>query len=253
MKEVDSNITGFVRRTGRLFRNRREHINCESAQNLMSPFIDSMATRDEVHRLELHLSACEPCQRQLQSFISVRSLLTRVEQPAIPADRMLDTRVKLSQERHSNYIEKLENRISDVLKPIALPAIAGVSLTMLFFGVLLGAMISNTTVMAHDRVSAVSAPVERVPGLFQPVRTTNLTMIRFAGSDDLKFDEPLMIETHVGDTGRVLEYRIISGLETPEVHRFVREQLSLATFTPATAFGRPVDSKIILSFVAVRS
>jgi hypothetical protein len=222
---------------------------CKAAQELMSPFIDSMTTAAEVDKLKAHLSACEPCQRQLQSFISVRSFLVRSEQPPVPVDLVLDTRVKLSQERHSNYAERLENRLSDILRPIAIPAIAGVSLTMLFFGVLLGAMISNTTVMAHDRVTTDI----HTPGLYKPVRTTNLTMIRFAGSDDLKFDEPLMIETHVDDTGRVLEYRIISGLETPEVHRFVREQLSLAMFTPATAFGRPVDSKIILSFVAVKS
>ena len=224
-------------------------VTCKMAKELMSPFIDSMGTTEEIETLQLHLSECAPCQRQLQSFISVRNLLVRTEQPPIPADFVLSTRVKLSQERHSNYIERLENRFSDIVKPIAVPAIAGVSLTMLFFGVLLGAMISNTTVMAHDRVT----PDLHNSGFYRPVRTSNLTMIRFAGSDDLKFEEPLMIETHVDDTGRVLEYRIISGQETPEIHKFVREQLSLATFTPATAFGRPVDSKIILSFVAVKS
>jgi hypothetical protein len=250
MKEEHSSMTNFIRRTKDMLRGQDEHLACDAAQALMSPFIDSMATAAEVQKLQIHLSACEPCQRQLQSFISIRSLMVRTERPQIPVDLVLDTRVKLSQERHSNYMERLENRISDVLKPIAIPAIAGVSLTMLFFGVLLGAMISNTTVMAHDRVSTSDA---RVRGLYQPVRTSNLTMIRFAGSDDLKFDEPLMIETHVGDTGRVLDYVIISGQETPEVRRFVREQLSLAMFTPATAFGRPVDSKIILSFVAVKS
>jgi hypothetical protein len=223
---------------------------CKSAQELMSPFIDSMATPEEVEKLQLHLSTCEPCRRQLQSFISIRSLLTRTERREIPSDLVLQTRVRLSQERHTNYAERLENRISDLVRPIAIPAIAGVSLTMLFFGVLLGAMISNTTVMAHDRVSTVG---EHTTGLYKPVRTSNTTMIRFAGSDDLKFDEPLMIETHVDDTGRVLEYRIISGQDSPEVQRFVREQLSLAMFTPATAFGKPVDSKIILSFVAVKS
>jgi len=223
---------------------------CKTAQELMSPFIDSMATPAEIEKLQLHLSACEPCKRQLQSYISMRGLLARTERCPIPTDLVLQTRVKLSQERHTNYLERFENRISDIVGPIAIPAIAGVSLTMLFFGVLLGALISNTTVMAHDAVSSASL---RTAGLYKPVRTSNMTMIRFAGSDDLKFDEPLMIETHVDDTGRVLEYRIISGQETPEVQRFVREQLSLAMFSPATAFGKPVDSKIILSFVAVKS
>ena len=237
MKGVRSGMTNSVQ-------------DCKAAQDLMSPFIDSMATPEEIQKLQLHLSVCEPCQRQLQSFISVRGLLARTERREIPTDLVLQARVRLSQERHSNYVERLENRISDIVRPIAIPAIAGVSLTMLFFGVLLGAMISNTTVMAHDRVSNGGI---HTTGLYKPVRTSNTTMIRFAGSDDLKFDEPLMIETHVDDTGRVLEYRIISGQETPEVHRFVREQLSLAMFTPATAFGKPVDSKIILSFVAVKS
>ena len=62
-----------------------------------------------------------------------------------------------------------------------------------------------------------------------------------------------MIETHVGDTGRVLDYKIISGPETPEVEKWIREQFSLAEFMPATSLLPPVDSKIILSFVLVKS
>jgi hypothetical protein len=251
MKELNSNITNLIRRTRKMF-NRPEDqvVTCDAAQELMSPFIDSMATPVETARLELHLNSCEPCQRQLQSFISIRNLLSRVEQPDLPEDHVLGTRVRLSQERNKNYLERLENRLGNILKPIAIPAIGGVSLTMLFFGVLLGTTISNTTVMAHDR----GADDKALVAIFKPVRTTNLTMIRFATSDKQTLtDEPLMIETHVDDMGKVLAYRIISGSETPEVARWVREQLSLAEFKPATAFGRPVDSKIILSFVAVKS
>ena len=60
-----------------------------------------------------------------------------------------------------------------------------------------------------------------------------------------------MIETHVGDDGRVIDYEIISGQQDPEVDKWVSELLYFAQFTPATAFGKPVDSRIILSFVAV--
>jgi outer membrane biosynthesis protein TonB len=62
-----------------------------------------------------------------------------------------------------------------------------------------------------------------------------------------------MIETGVDEDGHVTEYRIISGPQNAEVNRWIREVLSLAQFTPATAFGKPIGSKIILSFVAVRS
>jgi hypothetical protein len=223
-------------------------LSCDKAQELMSSFIDSMTTPDEGEALENHLFGCEPCQRQLQSFISLRSLLTRIEHPKLPEDLVLETRVKLSHARNENFLRQLETRVSNFLKPVAIPAFFGVSLTMLFFGILLGSLVSNTTVMAQDHVGSESRRV------FQPVRTTDPTMIWFAASNtDNKLDEPLMIETHVGDDGRVMDYQIISGPQNPELDRWLSKLLYFAKFTPATAFGKPVDSKIILSFVAVRS
>lgn len=223
-------------------------VTCSNAQSLMSPFIDSMCTSEEADCLQMHVSECEPCRRQLQSFISVRSLLARVESPAPPEDMVLETRVLLSHARNANYFEQWENRLANVLKPIAVPAVLGVSITMLFFGVLLGSLASQSTVMASDRFN--EAPVF---ALYKPVKTTGQTMMRFAVSEKMGTEEPLMIETHVGDDGKVLDYEIISGQESAEVRQWVREMLSTAKFTPATAFGRPVMSKIILSFVAVRS
>jgi hypothetical protein len=208
-----------------------------------------MCTSEDAQSLQVHVFQCDPCRRQLQSFISVRSLLARIESPAPPEDMVLETRVLLSRARNKNYIEQLENRIANVLKPIAVPAVLGVSLTMLFFGVLLGSLASQATVMASSGI------VNDVPvfALYKPVKTTGHTMMRFAVSEKQELDEPLMIETHVGDDGKVLDYEIISGQESPEVARWVREMLSTAKFTPATSFGKPVMSRIILSFVAVRS
>src|SRR3989449_8669932 len=221
---------------------------CSAAQKLMSPFIDSMVTPEEAERMEFHASNCGPCRRQLQSLISMRSLLARIDKPELPEDLVLETRVKLSHARNTNVLVRLENRLGIILKPIALPALLGVALTMLFFGVLLGSLATNSTVLAQSGIAE-----QPVFGLYKPVRTTEPTMIRFAVNDKNTWTDPLMIETHVGDDGKVIDYRIISGPETPEVNRWVREMLSLAAFTPATAFGRPVESKIILSFVAVRS
>ena len=178
----------------------------------------------------------------------MRSLLAGVDEPAVPEDMVLEARVKLSKARNKNVFTRLENRLGYWLKPIVVPAFFGVSLTMLFFGILLGTFASDSTVLAEGRPSD-----EPVFGLYQPVRTTDPTMMRFTSCDEQDLDEPLTIETQVGDEGRVIDYEVLSGPPSPEVNGWIRETLSLAQFTPATAFGRPVESKIILSFVAVRN
>jgi Putative zinc-finger len=221
---------------------------CIKIQKLMSPFIDSMVTAVEAETVHAHVSTCDPCRRQLQILISMRSLLTRMDMPAVPTDLVLASRVRLSQERNKNLLVKFETRFNNILKPLAIPVIFGVSLTTLCFGILLAALASNATAMAQSTVEE-----QPVFALYQPVRTTDPTMSRFASSKRQTWDEPLMIETGVDEDGRVTEYRIISGPQNAEVNRWIREVLSLAQFTPAIAFGKPVGSKIILSFVAVRS
>src|SRR5439155_10686049 len=219
---------------------------CATSKKLMSPFIDSMVTADEAERLQEHISFCEPCHRHLQSFISMRSLLARIETPALPEDMVLETRVRLSQERNKNVLARLENRFNYILKPMVVPVLLGVSLTMLLFGVLLGSLNSTSAVLAEGRLAE-----EPVFGLYKPVHTTDPNWIRFASSDKQNFDEPLTIETHVGNEGRVLDYHVLSGPSTPEVNGWIRQIVSLMKFTPATSFGKPVESKIILSFIAV--
>jgi hypothetical protein len=216
----------------------------------MSPFIDSMVSVQEAERVESHVAVCPPCQRQLQSYISMRSLVARIEAPPAPEDMVLETRVRLSHARNDNFLVRLENRLNNLLKPLVVPVLLGICMTMLLFGVLLGSFASQTAVLAADRIpdSFEDPPVYR---LFQPVRTVNPNWIRFAENDKQNFD--LTIETHVGNEGRVIDYQVLSGPEDEEVNSWIRQVLSLAQFTPATAFGKPVESRIILSFIAVRN
>ncbi len=88
---------------------------------------------------------------------------------------VLETRVRLSQARNTNLLVRLENRLNYLLKPMVVPVVLGVSLTMLFFGVLLGSLASTSTVLAQDRLTE-----EPVLGLFKPIHTTDPNWIRFA-------------------------------------------------------------------------
>src|SRR5436190_22373259 len=164
-------------------------LDCPSAQKLMSAFIDSMVTAAESESLEVHVTLCQACQRQLQSYKSMRSLLSRTERPLLPEDMVLETRVRLSQERNKNFRARFENRLSCVLKPLVIPALFGVSLTTLFFGILLGNLASDATVLAQDRLTE-----EPVFGLYKLVHTTDPTMWRFVSTDEQNLDKLLTIK-----------------------------------------------------------
>ena len=226
---------------------RSEGIGCGEAKSLMSPFIDSMASGDEVDRLETHVSVCAPCQRQLQSYISVKNLLLSADEPEVPVDLALRTRVQLSRERNPNYLLRFETKLSNVVGPIALPAIAGVFFTAVFFTILLGSLGAPEVIAADNSVP--DAPV-----LYRRVSVTDPTMTRFAGNGNGRYlEETLTVETHISDSGRVIDYEILSGPDNPQIDRWLRDLLYFAEFTPATVFGRPVGSRIILSFVGVTS
>jgi Putative zinc-finger len=221
---------------------------CSSIQKLMSPFIDCMVTAGEAELVESHLTACEPCQRQMQAYISVRNLVARIEAPPVPEDMVLETRVRLSHARNNNFLVRLENRLQNLFKPIVVPVLLGTSLTMLLFGVLLGSLTSGSTVLAQDHFDG-----QPLSPLFQPVHTDDPNWVRIASHDKQPLDEPLTIEAHVGREGRAIDYQVLHGPQSPEVNGWIRQVLSLAQFSPATAFGKPVESRIILSFVAVRN
>jgi len=225
-------------------------LKCSAAEKLMSPFIDSMSSPQEAERLEGHVAFCAPCRRQLQSLISMRSLVARIEAPELPEDMVLETRVRLSQARNKNVLVRLENRLNYLLKPMVVPTVLGVCVTMLFFGVLLGSLASNSTVLAQDRIAE-----EPVYGLYSPIHTTDPNWTRFAANGKKDLDEPLTIQTYVGNDGRVLDYQVLSKSDrtAPQMPDSIRQMLSLMHFTPASSFGRPVESTIILSFVAVRN
>ena|SRR5437867_536250 len=226
---------------------------CTSAQELLSPYIDSMTSPEEALHLESHLAECVPCQRQLKSFISLRDLLARLEPAEPPEDLVLDTRVKLSHARSRNYLDWFDTQLNNVLKPLAMPALFGVSLTMLFFGVLFGSLVSNSTVvLAQDLHGDAMPAVYEAVGSSDGNPQWNNPDVASLASTKKSLDGELTIAADISAYGRVIDYSIISGRKSPALDRWIKEVLSLAQFTPATAFGKPVNSTIILAFLDVR-
>jgi hypothetical protein len=218
------------------------NIKCSKARKLMSSYIDCMAEPEESRSLEFHLDTCEPCQRQLHSYISLRSMMASVEPVRPPEDLGLDTRVRLSHARSGGLFDRIEALMVNVLKPVVIPAVSGIALTVLSFSVLFGNIAMN--LQAQD--SSLLAMEE-------PVRITDQTMLSAPGNSGSDWLEPLSVKAKVDDVGRVYDIRIIGGSQTPAVKQWVRNLLYTAQFAPATRLGKPINSSTILTFVNVRS
>ncbi|MGZ4854159.1 MAG: energy transducer TonB, partial [Candidatus Angelobacter sp.] len=66
--------------------------------------------------------------------------------------------------------------------------------------------------------------------------------------NQLSLDSPVIIETYVDTSGRVENFRIISGRDDEEVRAQLNRALLFTIFVPAQSFGRPVPGKAIMSF-----
>jgi|GEM_PF-1552536 len=223
------------------------NIQCSKAQKLMSPYIDSMAEPEESERLESHLETCEPCRRQLQSYISMRSMMASIEPVRPPADLVLDTRVQLSHARsirNGGRFDRLEALLINVLKPVAIPAVSGIAITVLSFGVLFGHLALNVS------AESLQSDVQIVE---EPVRATDQTLLTGMGNGGSDLGETVSVQADVADTGRVYGITIIGGAKSPAVKRWINNLLYPAQFLPATRLGKPVNSRTILTFVNVRS
>jgi hypothetical protein len=229
------------------------NISCDAAMELMSPFIDSMVTPEEAECLREHLFDCAPCARQLQCFVSLRNLMAGSEPIPVPEDLQLDIRVKLSRERLPNARDRWQARIDNILKPLAVPAVTGVAVTLLGFVVLLGVLVSPRSVHAKAPSQLnVLLTEDRLVSTYEPARTTAPTVRRFSRTMSPKMDQAVSVQTDLSETGLVTDYTVISGKSSPDVDQWLQEVLLLAQFRPATIWGSPVPSRVILSFVNVR-
>jgi len=210
----------------------------------MSPYIDSMTEPEECDQLESHLASCEACQRQLQSYKSLRSMIARIEPAEPPADLVLDTRVRLSHARAGNWYDRAEIIFNNVLKPVMMPAVSGIALTALSFGLLIGNLGLNLRLQSADSEIAV---------LEQPVGVTDPTLIPLVSSAVTDSNEPVSLQISFSRFGQVLDFKVIGGAQTLLVKRKITNLLFPARFIPATRNNESVPSITIFSFVNVRS
>jgi hypothetical protein len=210
---------------------------CTEAQPLLSSYLDRAVSGTEMHEISGHLEQCAECQKDyvlLENAHEVVSLLGR-RQP--PSDLALKIRVAISNERSRSslgWFQRYALRLENAFRGLMFPATAGVVSAVIFFGVLI-VLLVPAQVSANDDVPSTFYTPPRLQLSEYPENQLNL-------------DSPVVIETYVDATGRVENYRVISGRDDPAIREQLNRALLFTIFIPAQSFGHPVSGKAIMSF-----
>jgi hypothetical protein len=199
--------------------------------------LDRAVSGTEMHEVSGHLDHCAECQQEYVLLENTRSLVSSLGRRQPPSDLALKIRVALSNSRSRTslgWLQRYGLRLENAFRGFMFPATAGVLSAVVFFGVLI-VLLVPAQVSANDDVPSTFYTPPRLQLSEYPETQLNL-------------DSPVVIETYVDASGRVENYRIISGRDDEEVREQLNRALLFTIFAPAQSFGHPVPGKAIMSF-----
>ena len=211
-------------------------MDCKQAKSMFSIYLDGAVSGHEMRAISAHLEGCGTCHTSYLSLQRTQTLLSSLPSRKAPSDLPLRLKLAIHQERSNSAVRALQNlglRFEHALNNFMLPATAGLVTAVIMFGVLIGCF-------------ALPQVANDIPtSLYTPPRLT-------AGPYAIEgIDGPVLIEASVDSSGRVLDYRILSGHDSDRLRMKIDNALIFTTFEPARAFGSPASGHVVLAFSTV--
>ncbi len=218
---------------------------CEKSSNVISALLDGAETEQERMQLEDHARVCPICTEVLTDHRRVRQTLATMPKPRLSQHLQIRLKVLASREhnraathldystRFAAWRERTGLTLKNMMQPFALPVAGGLASALLLFGLLLPDFAAEVHPI-HNDVPTVLFTQASVKDIL-PLRLTSEIIV------DLKVDE----------TGRMIDYTVISGgalLHDESFRSRFENALLFTQFTPATSFGQPTSGRIRVSF-----
>ena len=207
---------------------------CLRFQGKLSGYVDDGLSLRDREAVREHLEFCADCRKELERYRRLKHLLGRLEAVPVPAQLTRSLRVEVSREARHDRWASLMVKFENMLQPLMLPATAGIVTAVFCFTLLL----SYLPVGMPTRVPS-DVPLQ----LVTPPRPANVGTLDLGAGE-----ETVVVEALVDANGRIVDYRILSGPQTRAMTRQLDNMLLFSQFYPATSFGTPVGSRIVLSF-----
>jgi hypothetical protein len=218
---------------------------CKKCQSSFSAYLDGAVSGQQMQQIAQHLETCSDCAREFSALRATQQSLAALGPAKAPSDLGLKLRLAISHEqarRRSNWLDSLSLKWDNAVRPMLVQVSAGFAGAVILIGgigLLLGMVAAPEPVMANDEpLGAITAP-HYLYSMESP---------RAIVSDH---DSVIVVEAFVNAQGRVYDYNIVSGQEDPAVKAQVVDQLLGSVFQPASVFGAPVRSRVVLTFSGI--
>jgi hypothetical protein len=135
-------------------------ISCGNARRQSTAFVDGRLRTREHMRVAAHLAGCGECTSRFEQLAVIRSVLNGMSAPAIPSRLQTDLKIIASRERASVIESKGSRlqaiwtqwkfRLSEMMRPLALPATGGLLSAALIFGTFVFMMGTTTRIESYE-------------------------------------------------------------------------------------------------------
>jgi hypothetical protein len=218
---------------------------CQKCQSSFSAYLDGAISGQQMQQIAQHLESCAICACEFAALRSMQQSLAALGPAKAPPDLGLRLRLAISHEqarRNSNWLDALSLKWDNAIRPMLVQVSAGFAGAVIFIGgigLLLGMVAAPEPVMANDEpLGAMTSPHY----LYSTVRPHAIVT---------DHDSVIVVEAYVNAQGRVYDYNIVSGPDDPAVHSQVVDQLLMSVYEPASVFGAPVRSRVVLTFSGI--
>jgi len=215
-------------------------MNCAEAKSLFSSYLDGAVTGAQMRAISEHMRACADCSQEYVALHQTQHLLAQLGRKKAPEDLALKLRVAISREAaraRRPFLAGALTRLENTVNAFMVPAMAGLTTTIVIFGLLMGFL---------------AAPLMQADSPDVPLGLTTepqLQQSAFGTTLDAIHGDSLVIEAIVDANGRVQDYRILSNpKDSQAVLPELKNMLLFTTFRPATSMGRPTAGRAVLSF-----
>lgn len=216
---------------------------CAAVRSRFSAYLDGALTGVEMVELSSHLEVCKACDADFHAWRTVQTFLGELRAAPPPANLQSHLQQAIAAERERGTYLPWHRRViwmwQRSLAPIALQFGGGLAAAILLAASLSWMFGAPITVQANDDDMAhLVAPQY----LYSQVPPENITS---------PSDLPIVVEAMVDSQGRVYDYSILDGPQTPEVRIAVENNLLGSVFKPATAFGVPVRGHVVMTYTGI--